>query len=40
MTSKFMFTFLMPLTNLGEKGVVQASPLWTIPFGADSSVAP
>jgi hypothetical protein len=31
MTSKFMFTFLMLLTNLSEKGVVPASPLLTIP---------
>ena len=33
MTSKFMFTFLMLLTNLAEKGVVPASPLLTIPSG-------
>ena len=31
--SKFMFTFLMLLTNLSEKGVVAASPLLTIPSG-------
>jgi hypothetical protein len=33
LTSKFMFTFLMLLTNLAEKGVVPASPLLTIPSG-------
>ena len=33
MMSKFMFTFLMLLTNLAEKGVVPASPLLTIPSG-------